>query len=187
MYRSLKILVSQYFQYGSANFVYIDQQEHISGDGFILVADGTQRWGRYGAAGILIRHVSDEGEWFFVARRAHWTHHGGTWAIPGGALNLHESPLEAAVREFEEEVGLILDAYDLVEVHEDDHGGWSYWTHVVEVKDRFDLPDSMNLELEEARWVQAHEMHELELLHAFAETLKRLGIISGSKSNKSSE
>lgn len=152
-----------------------------------MVADGTQRWGRYGAAGILIRHVSDEGEWFFVACRAHWTHHGGTWAIPGGALNLHESPLEAAVREFEEEVGLVLDTYDLVEVHEDNHGGWSYWTHVVEVKDRFDLPDSMNLELEEARWVQAHEMHELELLHAFAETLKRLGIISGSKSNKTSE
>lgn len=154
--------------------------DRTSGDGFIQAADGTPRWGIYGAAGMLIRHVDERGEWFFLARRALWTHHGGTWAIPGGAIDLHEEPLTAALREFEEEVGFTLHSYDIVEIYEDDHGGWSYWTHLIEVPDRFDLPDSMNPELTEARWIQAHELHELELLDAFAETLKRLNIISGS-------
>ncbi len=148
-----------------------------SGDGFVLAADGTPRWGRYGAAGVLVRHCDEMDEWFFVARRALWTHHGGTWAIPGGAIDLHEAPLDAALREFEEEVGFTLDSYDLVEVHRDDHGGWSYWTHLIEVQHRFELPSTMNPELTEARWVQAGELATLELLEAFALTLERLAII----------
>ena len=38
--------------------------------------------------------------------RAAWTHGGGTWAIPGGALDSHEEPIAAAVREAWEEVGI---------------------------------------------------------------------------------
>src|SRR5438552_11090983 len=34
----------------------------VSGDGFVTLADGSQRWGRFGAAGILVRHVDDDGE-----------------------------------------------------------------------------------------------------------------------------
>lgn len=152
--------------------------ERISGDGFILAADGTPRWGRYGAAGLLVRTTEDSGAWYFLARRALWTHHGGTWAIPGGALDLHEAPLDAALREFEEEVGFAIDSYEVIEVHEDDHGGWSYWTHLIEVDERFELPTSMNTELTEACWAQAHQLHEFELFGAFAGTLKKLGIIS---------
>lgn len=154
-----------------------------SGDGFILAADGTPRWGRYGAAGLLVRFTDESGQWFFLARRAPWTHHGGTWAIPGGALDLHEAPLEAALREFEEEVGFAINSYEVIEVHEDDHGGWSYWTHLVEVNHQFSLPSSTNPELSEVRWAQAHELHHLELFEAFALTLQRLGIISDTPSH----
>lgn len=35
------------------------------------------------------------------------------WSFPGGIINKGESPLEAAIREVQEEVGVILDANDI--------------------------------------------------------------------------
>jgi len=152
-----------------------------SGDGFITVADGSARWGRYGAAGVLARHVDADGDVaFFLARRSLHTHNGGTWAIPGGALDADEEPLEGALREFVEEIGVDLDSYEVVHVHEDDHGGWSYWTLVVDVPHRFDLPDtSLNWETSEVRWVKASELGDLELFGAFRATLHRLQLLDG--------
>jgi 8-oxo-dGTP pyrophosphatase MutT (NUDIX family) len=146
----------------------------------VTVADGSQRWGLFGAAGVLIRHAPD-GEreaQYFLARRSSYTHLGGTWAIPGGALDEGETPLEGALREFDEEIGVPLhdQQYEVVEVHEDDHGGWSYWTLVLDVPDRFDLPTSLTWETAEVRWVPASELTELELFGAFRVTLERLGI-----------
>ncbi|HEX7167511.1 MAG TPA: NUDIX domain-containing protein, partial [Acidimicrobiales bacterium] len=96
----------------------------VSGDGFVTAADGRPRWGRFGAAGVLVRHVDREtGEAsYFLARRSEHTHLGGTWAIPGGALDHGEEPIDGALREFGEEVGVDLSAlgYVTAEVHEDD-------------------------------------------------------------------
>src|SRR6202008_3259490 len=58
-----------------------------SGDGFVMAGDGQPRWGRYGAAGVLVRHVDGDDHWYFLARRSEYTHRGGSWAIPGGALD----------------------------------------------------------------------------------------------------
>src|SRR5688500_17960337 len=114
----------------------------MSGDGFVTLADGSRRWGRFGAAGILARHVDDAGEaHYFLALRSPWCHNGGTWAMPGGALDHGESPLDGALREFREEIGHELDGYEVAEVHEDDHGGWSYWTLVVDVPERFEVTE----------------------------------------------
>lgn len=145
-----------------------------SGDGFIPLADGSRRWGRYGAAGVLLRHRSDDGDWYFLALRSGFTHKGGTWALPGGAIDLHETPEEAAVREFVEEIGIALDRYEVAHVYEDDHGGWSYWTVVVDVDDRFDAPPAFGWETEDARWVRADALDELPLFDAFAVTLSHL-------------
>jgi 8-oxo-dGTP diphosphatase len=148
-----------------------------SGDGFITVADGGVRWGRYGAAGILARHIDPEGvHWFFLARRSAMCHRGGTWAIPGGALDHGEEPLDGAMREFAEEIGEFPGAFTVTQTHEDDHGGWSYWTIVIDVPSRFALPTTLSWETDDVRWVPAHELTELELFGAFAETLGRLGL-----------
>jgi 8-oxo-dGTP pyrophosphatase MutT (NUDIX family) len=155
-----------------------------SGDGFVTVADGTARWGLFGAAGVLVRHVDpddpagDGDPWYFLARRSMHTHLGGTWAIPGGALDQGETPLEGALREFVEEIGVPLDEGDFViaEVHEDDHGGWSYWTLVVDVHRRFDPPETLTWETSEVRWVRRSQLPELELFGAFRTTLDRLGL-----------
>ena len=150
-----------------------------SGDGFVVLADGSRRWGVYGAAGVLARHVDEEGSaWYFLARRSLHTHQGGTWAVPGGALDRGEEPVVAALREFNEEIGPFGEAYQVVEVHEDDHGGWAYWTVVVEVPERFGVPGMLGWETAEARWVTESELPELDLFDAFRKTLVRLGYLS---------
>src|SRR3989442_316012 len=82
-----------------------------------------------------------------------------------------------APREFAEEIGIALGQHEVVTVHEDDHGGWSYTTIVVDVIDRFPDPELSELtwETAEARWVTAEELAELELFDAFEATLGRLG------------
>jgi len=150
-----------------------------SGDGFVTVADGGVRWGRYGAAGVLFRHIDDDGvAWLFLARRSPFCHRGGTWGVPGGALDDGERPLEAALREFTEEVGSLPVSYAVAEVHEDDHGGWSYWTIVVDVDEPFPLPTTLNWETDEVRWVPVPELGTIALFDAFEATLGRLGITS---------
>ena len=145
----------------------------------MVLADGTRRWGLYGAAGLLVRHVeAGSGRCsYFVALRSQLTHMGGTWAVPGGALTRDETPVEAAVREFREEVGLALAPERVSLVHEDDHGGWSYWTVVVDVEERFPLPTGVNWETSEVRWVSADELAGLSLLPPFRATLTTLGFL----------
>ena len=148
-----------------------------SGDGFVTVADGSVRWGRFGAAGVLVRHIDDGGgHHYFLARRSVHTHQGGSWAVPGGALDDGESPLEGALREFAEEIGPFSSGYEVIAVHEDDHGGWSYWTVVLEVTERFPVPDRLSWETAEARWVAAEELRELDLFAPFRASLEHLGI-----------
>jgi len=114
--------------------------------------------------------------WFFLARRSKFTHRGGSWAIPGGALDEGESPLDGALREFAEEIGNALPAHTVVDVHESDHGGWSYWTVIVDVVERFPVPTEFHWETADARWVRRDELATLELFDAFAATLTELGL-----------
>lgn len=149
-----------------------------SGDGFITVADGTARWGRFGAAGALLRHTLGDDVAFFLALRSMHCHRGGTWAIPGGAMDEGETPLEAALREFAEEVGPLNSSFQVAELHEDDHGGWSYWTVLIDVDERFDPPPVHSWETDDARWIRAHEVHDMDLFPEFGATLHRLGLVS---------
>jgi 8-oxo-dGTP pyrophosphatase MutT (NUDIX family) len=145
----------------------------VNGDGFVTVSDGTARWGRFGAAGVLAR----AGDRYFVAQRSLHCHQGGTWAIPGGALHSDESPLEGALREFSEEIGHVLRDYTIVAEHEDDHGGWSYWTLVVELTEPFDPPEHLHWETAATAWMTVEELADLELHVAFRATLMRLGML----------
>lgn len=151
----------------------------LSGDGFVVLADGSRRWGLYGAAGLLVRHLDATTgvPSFFVALRSPLTHMGGTWAVPGGALAHGETPVEAAMREFREEVGLEVAPGQVALVHEDDHGGWSYWTVVIDVAERFPLPTAVNWETSEVRWVDGDELAALALLAPFRATLTVLGFL----------
>jgi 8-oxo-dGTP diphosphatase len=153
------------------------RRPRMSGDGFVEVADGSHRWGVFGAAGVLFRHHDGDAVTYFVARRSHWTHQGGTWAVPGGALDMGETPLEGALREFGEEIGLLPKDFEVTDVFVDDHGGWSYTTLVLDVPERFALPVSLHWETADVAWVDRAELTALELFPAFRVTLHHLGVL----------
>ena len=85
-------------------------------------------WGRAGAAGLLVHRGGPHGRELLLQHRARWSHHGGTWGTPGGALHLGEPPETGALREVREELGLLPADLVLGEQSVDDHGGWAYTT-----------------------------------------------------------
>lgn len=97
-----------------------------SGDGWAFCAQGHKHWGVYGAAGLLVRHA----DLVLLQHRALWSHHGGTWGVPGGARHLGESADAAACREAAEESSLRPATLARTARFVDDHGGWSYTTVV---------------------------------------------------------
>jgi 8-oxo-dGTP diphosphatase len=133
---------------------------------------GERHWGRYGAAGLLLLHrpadtdPSAQPE-VLLQLRAGWTHHGGTWALPGGARGHDESPAQAALREAHEEAGLLPDDVQLGEVVVQDHGAWSYTYVLAEITDRPDLRPT-DEETEDLAWVPLDEVSGYPLHPHFA-------------------
>jgi hypothetical protein len=60
------------------------------GDGWVFCNCGYRHWGLHGAAGLLMVRFDMGEPHVLLQLRAAWTHGGGTWAIPGGALDSHE-------------------------------------------------------------------------------------------------
>ena len=76
------------------------------GNGWVVSDAGDRRWGRFGAAGLLLRAADPtdpDVPLVLLQHRAVWTASGDTWALPGGARDSHEEAAEAALRETEEE------------------------------------------------------------------------------------
>lgn len=136
----------------------------MDGDGFVECVGGHRHWGRFGAAGLLL---CDPGRGVLLQRRAWWTHHGSTWALPGGALNSSESAWEAATREAEEEAGIPGDAVRPLSSWTVDHGGWTYTTVLAQTL-RPVREQVMNAESDELRWVAPAEVADYELHRDFA-------------------
>ena len=71
--------------------------------------------GRRHAAVAVVLVDSDSGAAFLLCRRAsRLTRHAGQWALPGGRIDDGETPLDAALREVDEELGLRLAPDDVV-------------------------------------------------------------------------
>lgn len=133
------------------------------GDGW---ADGPQGrfWGRFGAAGLL---AWDPAAGVLLQHRARWSHHGGTWGIPGGALHSGEDPGAAALREAREEADVPAGALRALTTHVFDVGYWRYTTVLARVVEPFSprITDPESLEL---LWVPVHDVTSRELHPGFA-------------------
>ena len=152
-------------------------------DGFILCPCGSEHWGLAGAAGILAFRERESIE-VLVQLRAEWSHSGGTWSNPGGAIGWSETPLEGALREFEEETAIGAGSLDVVGSIVRDHGDWRYTTFAARCETAEPVPNDESLALE---WASLDDLLQGRLdrpVHpAFAEDLPRLAeVIRGAAS-----
>ena len=132
------------------------------GDGWVFCNCERRHWGLFGAAGLLLVRRDLEQPHVLLQLRADWTHGGGTWALPGGALDSHETPEQAAIREAFEEAGIESHHLEVKAVFSDDHGNWRYDTVIAHTQGDAGAylanPESSAL-----AWVQLHEVIEHNL------------------------
>lgn len=133
-------------------------------DGWVQCGCGARHWGRYGAAGLLL---SDGGR-IVLQHRAPWSHHGGTWALPGGALRRDENAWQGALREAEEEAGIDEAAVTPVATSVLRHPDWSYTTVLARARGALGV-SATDAESVAVSWVPIGEVDQRELLPAFAD------------------
>jgi DNA polymerase III epsilon subunit-like protein len=113
------------------------------GDGYFFSANGQRFWGKFGAAGALVRRKNNEGvfEYFLAKRSSGLSQGGGKWGYPGGAHkdkgdSEENNGIITAINEFEEEVDGDLSPDFVVPVGQFDNQvapDWTYNTHLFEV------------------------------------------------------
>lgn len=133
-------------------------------DGWVECRCGSRHWGRHGAAGLLLT----DGERVVLQHRAGWSHHGGTWGVPGGALLGGESPVTGALREAQEEAGIEPGAVRVLATSVLEHPDWSYTT-VVGRADQPIVVSATDRESQSVIWVPVSEVGQHDLLPAFAD------------------
>jgi 8-oxo-dGTP diphosphatase len=146
------------------------------GDGWVLSDNGGAYWGKHGAAGLLLRAPLPDGSAaVLLQHRAPWSHQGGTWGLPGGARDSHETPEQAAVREAHEEAGLHQDLLTVRTTVVTAEVVGSHWTYTTVIADATELLETVpNRESAELRWVAVEEVAELPLHPGFAASWERL-------------
>ncbi|PRB09693.1 NUDIX hydrolase [Microbacterium sp. MYb62] len=130
------------------------------GDAWVVAETGEKYWGRFGAAGLL---AFDPARGILLQHRVSWSHFGGTWGLPGGALHEGESAIDGAIREAQEEAGVPDGAVRARFTSVLDLGIWSYTTVIADVQERFDPvisdPESVALEWVPVDEVDARPLH----------------------------
>jgi 8-oxo-dGTP pyrophosphatase MutT (NUDIX family) len=115
---------------------------------------GHRHWGLYGAAGLLITDPGRTG--LVLQQRSDHVHHGGTWALIGGAVERGESAARAALREAQEEEGLDPASVTVLRSFVGtDHPSWTYTYVLAETARPEDpvLARTGGWESDGARWV----------------------------------
>lgn len=130
------------------------------GDAWVIAESGEKYWGRFGAAGLL---AFDPARGILLQHRVSWSHFGGTWGLPGGALHEGETAIVGAIREAQEEAGVPDGAVRARFISVLDLEIWSYTTVIADVQVPFDPvisdPESVALEWVPVDEVAARPLH----------------------------
>ncbi|MFJ2541288.1 NUDIX domain-containing protein [Microbacterium sp. NPDC087589] len=133
------------------------------GDAWVVAPSGEKYWGRFGAAGLL---AFDPERGILLQHRVSWSHFGGTWGLPGGAMHQGESAIVGAVREAQEEAGVPDGSVRPRFTSVLDLNVWSYTTVIADVVRPFEPvisdPESVALE-----WVPVDEVDSRPLHPGF--------------------
>ncbi len=147
------------------------------GDGWTTCGRGHRHWGRFGAAGLLLRSGGALDGAVGLQLRVGWSHHGGTWGVLGGARNSDESAIEAGLREAGEEASVTPDQIRVEASFFDDHGGWGYTTVIASAPRPFDIWPRGS-ESDAVRWVALDQVDSMPLHPGFASSWPRLRTVA---------
>jgi DNA polymerase III epsilon subunit-like protein/ADP-ribose pyrophosphatase YjhB (NUDIX family) len=139
-----------------------------TGEGYFFSVNGKRFWGKYGAAGALVRRKNSDGvyEYFLAKRSSGLSQEGGKWGFPGGAhkdQTIAKSVGGTAKEEFSEEVGGDLSSLEPKYIHQNFVGPeWAYDTYVFEVgpKQLSDLTPK-DAENSEIGWFTADQINQM--------------------------
>ncbi len=162
-----------------------------SGEGYYFAKSGKRYWGRYGAAGALLRRVREDGtlEYLLAKRSANISAGGGKWAWPGGAHKDEKhahSPQLTAYEELKEELGIYPEGIDPIATHTNFvEPDWWYETMIVDVTNNSSLTDSLKIsddENSDLGWFTEDDIRDLNdngMLHpAVASSIEQVLAIS---------
>jgi 8-oxo-dGTP pyrophosphatase MutT (NUDIX family) len=141
----------------------------------VIAPSGEQYWGRFGAAGLL---ALDPEQGVLLQHRVSWSHHGDTWALPGGARHEGESAGDGALREAGEEAGVPRDAIRPRLLSVLDLDVWTYTTLVGDVVIPFE-PTISDPESRALAWVPVEDVTANPLHPGFAGSWDRLRALLG--------
>lgn len=146
-----------------------------SADGIVHCACGKRHWGHAGAAGVLAWKEAEDPS-VILQLRAAWSMSGGTWGIPGGAIDYDETPIQGGLREAREEAGMgPVRVWASTTLH---HPDWSYTTAIAEAS-----PDQRAIatdhESDAMEWTKWKDLRGRRLMPAFETTLPLLDSLLG--------
>lgn len=142
-------------------------------DAWVDCSCGARHWGLQGAAGLALV----DGEDLVLQHRSARSHHGGTWGLPGGAVQHGETALAAALREAQEETALPRETARPHVALVLDHGTWRYTTILASAVGPRPEVHPVDWESDDVAWVHLDEVAERDLLPAFGRawpTIRRL-------------
>ena len=120
---------------------------------------------------MLVSAREGDRSYVLLDERADWVHQGGTFGVPGGAIQFNEKPFDAALREVGEEVRGI-DVQQLVVVHTHvqpcaDCTRWTYTTFLATLPARV-VVSPRSAESDGVHWVDVEQVAGLPLHPGFA-------------------
>lgn len=137
-----------------------------SGDGYY----GPGMFGKYGGAGVMMRHVDEHGtaRYMVMQRGPNNSKSKWLWQLPGGSIDENETPIQAAAREANEEIGITPDQLatlvprgaHVVELPVEGKAPWRYSSFVADAPKAF-MPKIDPKELGAARWLTYEQLVEM--------------------------
>jgi 8-oxo-dGTP pyrophosphatase MutT (NUDIX family) len=141
------------------------------GDGWTVTPSGKSVWGKYGAAGLLLRHRGDDGvDRFLMVQRGPAISDPGKWQFPGGAIDSKETFHQGAAREVIEELGFKDDDLKAAAVHGEHSASipgstWQYVSVAATTPTQL-KPDlsthHARAETSDAKWMTVDEIRKLD-------------------------